>query len=444
MASSQKTVLLVEDELLIAMAEKAMLERHGFKVVTASSGEKAVRAVDEAAEIDLALMDINLGSGMDGTEAAARILEKHDIPLVFLSSHTEREIVEKTESITSYGYIVKNSGETVLLAGIKMAFKLFEADRSIRAHRLRIESAYEELQAISEEQQQTIAELNATNDELELSRLMLAMSEQKYRYLVENSQDLIFTLTTSGLITFVSPSWGTFFGYPMEQAIGKPFEQFIHPDDFPACEAALGKVLRTGERKGTVEYRARKADGEWRWHSSSAAPVRDDSGAIIGFEGISRDITELRNAETLALAERDKAQMYLDVASVIFVALDRRGLVTLANKKACETIGRGRDELLGADWFGEIVPAAYRNGVRGLFDRLIRGESAERKSYEHPVVSAAGEERMIAWTISPARDETGRMIGTLSSGEDITERLRFEERLGERDSLIEARSGRDA
>jgi DNA-binding NarL/FixJ family response regulator len=110
-------------------------------------------------EIDLILMDINLGPGMDGTEAAAMILEKREIPLAFLSSHTERDVVEKTEGITSYGYIVKNSGETVLLASMQMAFRLYDARRSIQTQRMDIEAAYEEMQVANEELLQTQHEL---------------------------------------------------------------------------------------------------------------------------------------------------------------------------------------------------------------------------------------------------------------------------------------------
>jgi two-component system, sensor histidine kinase PdtaS len=123
----KKTILLVEDQVLIAMAEKIGLEKYGYNVVIASCGEKAIELVAGKAALDLILMDINLGDGMDGTEAAETILRDHDIPIVFLSSHTETEIVEKTEKITSYGYVVKNSGLTILDASIKMAFKLFEA-----------------------------------------------------------------------------------------------------------------------------------------------------------------------------------------------------------------------------------------------------------------------------------------------------------------------------
>jgi len=130
MKNHQKTLLLVEDEAIIAMSGKMSLEKDGYAVLTVSTGEEAVKAVDATPEIDLILMDIDLGEGMDGTHAAALILSKHDIPVVFISSHTEPEIVEKTEKITSYGYVVKNSSITVIDASIKMAFKLFDSKLS--------------------------------------------------------------------------------------------------------------------------------------------------------------------------------------------------------------------------------------------------------------------------------------------------------------------------
>jgi len=122
---TKKTILLVEDEVITAMAEKMTLEKFGYRVQVARSGEEAIAAAGAAPGIDLILMDINLGAGIDGTEAAAVILQTRDLPVVFLSSHTEPEIVKKTERITSYGYVVKDSSGTVLDASIKMAFKLF-------------------------------------------------------------------------------------------------------------------------------------------------------------------------------------------------------------------------------------------------------------------------------------------------------------------------------
>ncbi len=150
---NQKTILVVEDEALIALNQKQILERNGYNIRIAYNGASAVEiaagsvvsAATGAANIsspgdngdpesrdtpiDLILMDIDLGPGIDGTEAARRILAHREIPVVFLSSHTEREIVEKTEEISSYGYIVKHSGEMVLIASIRMAFRLYEAHR---------------------------------------------------------------------------------------------------------------------------------------------------------------------------------------------------------------------------------------------------------------------------------------------------------------------------
>ncbi len=131
-------ILLVEDEPIIAMAEKAALEQYGYRVVHAISGEKALEVVRNDAAVQLVLMDIDLGSGMDGSETAQLILQQRELPIVFLSSHTDRQTVEKTQAITSFGYVVKNSGVTVLDASIRMAFRLNESER-------RFESLFEHM-----------------------------------------------------------------------------------------------------------------------------------------------------------------------------------------------------------------------------------------------------------------------------------------------------------
>ncbi len=170
----KKRILLVEDEAVIALAQKKTLENHGYAVITAPSGEKAISLAETGTDIDLILMDINLGDGIDGTEAAARILETLDVPLVFLSSHIEREVVERTEGITSYGYIVKNSGEMVLVASVRMAFKLFDAHKRIQSQRMDIEAAYEEMQVSNEE-------LIQIQQDLLENEVALRLSEERYR-----------------------------------------------------------------------------------------------------------------------------------------------------------------------------------------------------------------------------------------------------------------------
>ena len=122
-----RTRLLVEDESLVALSEKKLLEANGYTVYTAGDSETAVQMGAERPEIDLVLMDVDLGEGVDGTVAARRMLEYRELPIVFLTGHSEKEYVERVEEITHYGYVLKNSGEFALVQSIKMAFKLFEA-----------------------------------------------------------------------------------------------------------------------------------------------------------------------------------------------------------------------------------------------------------------------------------------------------------------------------
>ena len=129
--NDKKTILLVEDEAIISLSTSKILQKNGFNVITVHKGEKAVDAVRDFTTIDIVLMDINLGKGMDGAEAAEQILKIRALPVVFLTSHSEQAVVDRIKSITRYGYVIKNSGEFVLLESINMALELSEANRNL-------------------------------------------------------------------------------------------------------------------------------------------------------------------------------------------------------------------------------------------------------------------------------------------------------------------------
>jgi len=122
----QKTILLVEDYNSTSIIWKNILEKNGYRVITANTGHTAVKIAETTPTIDLILMDINPGNGIDGIQAAEQILEMHDLPLLFLVGQTENELCEKAEELRSYGYILKDTGESLLIASIKTAFRLFE------------------------------------------------------------------------------------------------------------------------------------------------------------------------------------------------------------------------------------------------------------------------------------------------------------------------------
>jgi CheY-like chemotaxis protein len=127
MEAKKKTLLLVEDEPVTAFLETKILEKEGYNVIVATCGEESIAIAQKNKSIDMILMDIELGPGIDGTESAQEILKNRRLPIVFLSSHTGPEILEKTRKVPVYGYITKGVGNKELVAAIEMAFKLYEA-----------------------------------------------------------------------------------------------------------------------------------------------------------------------------------------------------------------------------------------------------------------------------------------------------------------------------
>jgi two-component system, LuxR family, sensor kinase FixL len=125
--------------------------------------------------------------------------------------------------------------------------------------------------------------------------------------------------------------------------------------------------------------------------------------------------------------ERDTAQRYLDVAGVMILTLNADGVVTLINNRGCAILGYdGPKDILGGNWVDCFVPERLRAEVRDRFDGLKGRREATLEFAEYPVLTKTGDERMIAWRMRVLTDTQGEFHGTLSSGDDITERHQAE------------------
>ena len=122
-------------------------------------------------------------------------------------------------------------------------------------------------------------------------------SEGKFRSLVENASDIVFSLDTNGNFTYVSPQWTELLGHDPAEIIGTPATALIHPLNMPRNIEVFRQAMTNGKKIHGLEYRIRHKDGTWRWHSQSAAPERNGSGVIVAYQGICHDITERKKAE---------------------------------------------------------------------------------------------------------------------------------------------------
>ena len=342
----KRTILIVEDEALIAMMEKRLLERNGYAVISVSCGDDAVAEVQSNPEIDLILMDIDLGSGMDGTEAAEIILREHDIPLAFLSSHTEPEIVEKTEGITSYGYIVKNSGDTVLLASVRMAFRLHAAH-------LELKNRKEHLNEALAREEYAKEQLLEKNEELE-------------RYF-SSSLDLLCIANTEGEFVRVNPEWERVLGYAVSELEGQPFLEFVHEADREATKQAVSQLKHQDEVRG-FENRYRCRDGSFRWIEWRSKPM----GSMV--YAAARDVTDRKQAEE-ALRESELMFRSLMENSIDAVQLlNEQGEFLDANLVAHEMLGYTREEILSLS-IADIDPNYPDDGFKQFWDQQPEGSS---------------------------------------------------------------------
>ena len=132
-----------------------------------------------------------------------------------------------------------------------------------------------------------------------------------------------------------------------------------------------------------------------------------------------------RDAESLREA-KERAEQYLELAGVMFVGLGPDGTVRLVNRRACEVLGRPREEILGKNWFEHFIPAGLREEVARVQAAVFRGELEAVREYENPVLDAAGEPRLVEWKNAVLRDASGAIEATLSAGTDVTERKRLE------------------
>jgi len=151
------------------------------------------------------------------------------------------------------------------------------------------------------------------------------------------------------------------------------------------------------------------------------------TGDILG--RVIRYAIERKQVETELRTERDRAQQYLNVAGVMFVAVNADQTVSLINEAGCRILGYPEEEILGRNWFDHFLHVKDIDTVKNVFDSNMRGESSLVEYYENPVLCRDGREKIISWHNVILYDGAGNAVGTLSAGEDISGRKEAENAL---------------
>jgi len=205
----------------------------------------------------------------------------------------------------------------------------------------------------------------------------------------------------------VNQEYREYFGNKNDKLIGRNIQSTVLEEDREKVLSDIA-LLSAGSPILISENKNIKRDGEFCWMRWTSRALFDDKGQLTSCQAFGEDITERR---------------HLDIAGTIFVALDKKGEITLINQKGYRLLGYEKDELIGKNWFDTCLPEKNRKEVKQVFKKLMAGGDESVDYYENPVLTKSGEQRIIAWHNTNLWDEKGHIIGLLSSGEDITEQV---------------------
>ncbi len=230
-------------------------------------------------------------------------------------------------------------------------------------------------------------------------------------------------------VVFANNATEAVLGWKPEEVIGRSTRVFYEKDE---DYDEIGRIFYGAEEKRFFmeQISCRKKSGEiiiCRVNASRIGESREEKKVVAVYE----DITEKVKMDEALHEERDRAQQYLDIAGTMILAVDQNGTVMLINQRGAEILRYTHDEIVGRNWFDNFVPKRIKSDVKSIFFRLIAGDLAPVEYVENPILTKDGKERIISWQNSVIRDDGGNIVGILSSGEDITERKRAEEKLFE-------------
>ena len=303
------SILVVEDESIVAMDIQNQLEDMGYRVVgTAGTGEEAMSLAREH-EPDLVLMDIVLRGEMNGIEAARYVAHTLHVPVIFLTAFNDAQTVQRAAETGPYGYLTKPFSPKELRAAIEVAIYKSRVERRLRE------------------------------------------SERWFASTLRCVGEGVIATGPDARITFMNPAAEKITGWTQEDAAGKPESEVLRfvsdskDKPFPgSARRALDGNLVVG-----VEHALRLVDraGSEVPVDESTAPIRSDEGGLLGAVIVLHDARERIRHENRLRASEERFHSAFAHAPVGMALVSLEGEFLQVNKALCELLGYSEDELAG-------------------------------------------------------------------------------------------------
>jgi len=427
--NERKGILVVDDTLSALKLLADTLIEAGYTVRPTNSGERALASA-MAEPPELILLDLRMPV-MDGFEVCRRLKAQEslkNIPVLFLSAATEIEERVNGFSLGAVDFITKPFQREELLARVRTHLELSRLQSRLG---VLVEQRTEELNAANTLLQHELSERKQ-------AEVALQESERRLSNIFDFLPDPTLAIDVEGKVIAWNRAMEKITGISASEILGKGNNEYSLPfygnrrpilvdyvmSQEPVDTTKYSNVQREGDQLvGEGLTPALKGGSAYLW--AIASVLRNSQGKVVGAIESIRDITSRKQTLDSLKEERDRAQSYLDTASVLFLALNQSREVTLINCKGCEILGYPEDELLRKNWLDLCVPSEARLEIDAAYEKVLNGE--ERDCYhQNLILTKAGDVRIMAFHTTPIRDVSNAIVGVLSSGEDITEQKKAE------------------
>jgi len=262
----------------------------------------------------------------------------------------------------------------------------------------------------------------------------LRKSEEKYRTILEIMGEGYFEADIHGVLTFANDAGCTLVGYRREELIGQSYRRYSTPESLKLVYDAYRSIYRGDLSTINLDYDVIGKDGSVKTHQQTVALMRDASGKPCGFRILVRDITERKKAEDALRKSEEKYRSILANMEETYLETDLKGNFLFFNDSLCRVLGYARQELQDAN-YRLISPADNIQGIQDAFNEIYR-TGRKRTFPEYALLTRQGTIIHIEMSVSLMRSPSGEPVGFSGIGRDVTEKLRNEKIIQDREKHL--------
>jgi len=255
----------------------------------------------------------------------------------------------------------------------------------------------------------------------------LRQSEAKYRTILEDIQEGYWETDIAGNFTSFNDAVRHLLGYSKKEMMGMNYRAYTSAGDVDKVYKTFNQVYRTGKSIRNTHYEIIRKDGSKRLNETSVFPKRNDKGEMIGFRGVSHDVTEHTQMEEALRRSEERYRTILDEMQDNYFEVDLAGNWTFVNDANCRQMGYSREEMIGMN-YRAIFPSEDVENVYKSFNQVyLTGQPSRGSTFK--IVRKDGSFGVGEFSTFPMQNENGEIIGFRGVGRDVTERMQMEEAL---------------